>query len=808
MLIQSFLIGFGLLFLTAVAMGASVEQWSHYEARFDGPREGQPYRNVQLSATFTQGQQRVVVPGFWDGEGTYKVRFMPPAPGEWSYETKSNRPELNGKKGSFKAVQPSSGNHGPVRVAHTWHFEYADGEPYFQVGTTAYVWTHQTEALQEQTLKTLAASPFNKIRFCVFPKSYAYNQNEPPFFAFERKGDGSFDFNRPNPAFWRHFERRILDLQRLGIEADLILWHPYDRWGFAEMGDANDDRYLRYCIARLSAFRNVWWSLANEFDAMKPNDVKGHRGDKTMEDWDRFFRILQDEDPHGRLRSIHNMRGFYDHTKPWVTHASIQRHDLPSVLQWRREFRKPIVVDECGYEGTIPQGWGNLSPQEMTRRFWIGTMRGGYVGHGETYRHPQDILWWSKGGTLHGESPARIAFLKKIMEAVPFHAFTPQEEPSPGAYHLSREGDTYFLYFTNTAKATIRLAGNRPYKLDGIDTWGMKIDALGSAQPGEFAFEPPQADYLVRLTAYQPGEKLRPEVNARASVLEGAAPLEVRFSVETPGSVRWDFGDGSTSSERNPVHTYREPGIYNARVTVTELGGASATRLFPIAVDRATTDPLVRAGFSSGDSHTLKINGPAKHAGDTLTFGGSEPWSWVSVGDKPIADLNGLRFFTISGWVKPTSLKTGSGGNRIAFNLNGQSSGFDLVHLDDGRLRLAVNEWPDGVKNDSSPGKLRVGEWTFFAVTYDATKAKENVRWYFGGEGRPAELDRIASYNAGVTGRNSANLTLGNYNETMHGHGLDRQFRGEIRRLQIFGSRIGSAGALEPAKIRELQLDR
>jgi hypothetical protein len=39
----------------------------------------------------------------------------------------------------------------------------------------------------------------------------------------------------------------------LGIEADLILWHPYDRWGFAEMGAANDDRYLRYAIARLGA---------------------------------------------------------------------------------------------------------------------------------------------------------------------------------------------------------------------------------------------------------------------------------------------------------------------------------------------------------------------------------------------------------------------------------------------------------------------------------------------------------------------------------------------------------------------------
>jgi hypothetical protein len=57
----------------------------------------------------------------------------------------------------------------------------------------------------------------------VFPKSYTYNQNEPELFAFRKKADGKFDFERPDPAFWRHLEGRVVDLQRLGIEADLIL---------------------------------------------------------------------------------------------------------------------------------------------------------------------------------------------------------------------------------------------------------------------------------------------------------------------------------------------------------------------------------------------------------------------------------------------------------------------------------------------------------------------------------------------------------------------------------------------------------
>jgi acyl transferase domain-containing protein len=40
-----------------------------------------------------------------------------------------------------------------------------------------------------------------------------------------------------------------------------------------------------------------------------------------------------------------------------------------------------------------------------------GTIAGTYVGHGETYKSDDQILWWSKGGVLKGQIPARLAFL-------------------------------------------------------------------------------------------------------------------------------------------------------------------------------------------------------------------------------------------------------------------------------------------------------------------------------------------------------------------------------------------------------------
>lgn len=182
-----------------------------------------------------------------------------------------------------------------------------------------------------------------------------------------------FDFERFNPKFWANLERLILDLQQLGVEAVLILFHPYDkgRWGFDEMSAETDEFYLRYAIARLSAYRNVWWALANEYDLMEA---------KSMADWDRLFRCVQTEDPYDHPRSIHNWTRMYDpdsvvlydHAKPWVTHCCIQYWDVTPVPNWHKRFRKPIVVDECCYEGNIPQRWGNISVQEMTHRFWDG----------------------------------------------------------------------------------------------------------------------------------------------------------------------------------------------------------------------------------------------------------------------------------------------------------------------------------------------------------------------------------------------------------------------------------------------------
>jgi hypothetical protein len=409
---------------------------------------------------------------------------MPFLKGHWRYLTKSSVPQLDGRTGEFMVSPPSAKNHGPVHVTNVFHFAYADGKPFKQIGTTCYVWNHQGDALEEQTLKTLASAPFNKLRFCVFPKHYDWNSNEPPRYPFEGTPPAHWDKTRFNPGYFHHIEKCILNLQNLGIEADLILFHPYDEghWGFDRMSSEEDDRYLRYVISRFAAFRNVWWSLANEYDFMKQ---------KREEDFVRFGLSISTNDPHHHLLSIHNGGRLFNHTLPWITHASIQNgsavEDAGRAVLYRDVYRKPIVFDEVKYEGNIPRRWGNLSAEELVFRFWEGAIAGTYVGHGETYLDPSDVLWWSKGGTLRGQSPPRLAFLRQVLEDGPPEGIEPVDKWQNSEYG-GQPGNYYLVYFGKQSPADWEFKLPKPpqgkagalvegmkFGAEVLDTWNTQI---------------------------------------------------------------------------------------------------------------------------------------------------------------------------------------------------------------------------------------------------------------------------------------------------------------------------------------------
>ena len=76
-----------------------------------------------------------------------------------------------------------------------------------------------------------------------------------------------------NLEFWQRLDKTIAELLALGIEADVVLFNLYTpSWpaGLGCLGGtnastydvSNDAFFLKYIIARLASFRNVWWSMS------------------------------------------------------------------------------------------------------------------------------------------------------------------------------------------------------------------------------------------------------------------------------------------------------------------------------------------------------------------------------------------------------------------------------------------------------------------------------------------------------------------------------------------------------------------
>lgn len=116
--------------LGAVAVASSsparqpVEQWGQWEGSWAGPSSGNPFVDTTLKVSFALttatdvvSQSPFEVRGFYDGNGQYKARFMPPTVGTWRYTTASNVPAMHGKVGTFVVVRAHRDAHGPVTVS-------------------------------------------------------------------------------------------------------------------------------------------------------------------------------------------------------------------------------------------------------------------------------------------------------------------------------------------------------------------------------------------------------------------------------------------------------------------------------------------------------------------------------------------------------------------------------------------------------------------------------------------------------------------------------------------------------------------
>jgi len=192
------------------------------------------------------------------------------------------------------------------------------------------------------------------------------------------------------------------------------------------------------------------------------------------------------------------------------------------------------------------------------------------------------------------DTETKSRFIKLFIPEIPNADFT-REPIAINAPMTVQFTDTSTAPATliNLTNGTLFFSSIESASLGGITTWTWEFgDGSTSTERNPSHTYQEAGSYTVSLTAVGPGgsdteskkgfiqltKPSTPVANFTTKPRSGDGPLVVQFTDTSSGHVSsrlWDFGDGTTSTEQNPIHTYTfsDNGDFTVSLTVTGLGG-------------------------------------------------------------------------------------------------------------------------------------------------------------------------------------------------------------------------------------------
>jgi glucose/arabinose dehydrogenase len=225
-----------------------------------------------------------------------------------------------------------------------------------------------------------------------------------------------------------------------------------------------------------------------------------------------------------------------------------------------------------------------------------------------------------------------------------------------GPYPDDFDGSVFFGDYTGAYIKRLQL------DVDG-DANGVVAFATG-AVPADLELGPGNELYYVDFGDGTPGtgsvqrivytpQNHTPLADATGSPAFGPSPLTVDLrgagSSDPDGdplTYDWDFGDGSPhSSERDPVHTYDGAGEFDARLTVSDDKGASATATAHVSVDNSPPTGTIESPLDGSEfliRDTIVLSASATDAEDGELTGAALQWQVSLIHKTHTHDLTGL----------------------------------------------------------------------------------------------------------------------------------------------------------------------
>lgn len=500
----------------------TIPQWEIFEASFTSGRSYEnPFIQVTLQVEFTNGRNVYWVDGFYDGGATWRVRFAPMREGDWHFSTHSNDPALNGQTGAFTCDFPISRGGLGVHPQYSRYFCRADGDPEWVVNdgwyphplfgfTLPYEGLDFPQPSEQDMYDYLKVLGDHRVNMTIEVDQLYARQSamtDPTFnWPWEAvdAAENRIDKDRFNLLYYRRMERTLAYAKQQGVFYGVELlfdnsvfrpreWsaHPLNRknggWldsnekqtGWGVIFDLNNRehieyiaRYLRYTVARLAAYWNVFWALGAESGnlAQVPGDEMdariiaawyGHWGDFVARR-DIYGRLQAIGDTGEQEALIHHPRNQFiitqEHTSMENIEVFCQATNDFGERFW--PYGRPTVIGE--------QDRHNLDHCDTERKgYWVAFASGFYMGRVD--RHfgvaEKGILVESRLFGYDGPPPI-YADLRRMSEfvassGIPYWRMEPSDACLRGAtgpvYCLAEPNEAYMLYFAAGGSAGLSL---------------------------------------------------------------------------------------------------------------------------------------------------------------------------------------------------------------------------------------------------------------------------------------------------------------------------------------------------------------
>ena len=451
-----FLITFILLF-TVFCSGADLDVgiWDRFETSITNTKSYEdPYRDTELIVTYTRPDgNKLQFWGFYDGDSTWTIRFMPDMLGSWKTSASFSDGQP-GKSGSFNCV-PSDlpGNISQDEVNPIW-FGYKGGNHMimrsFHVGDRFFA-ANWPDSSRKAFLDWVQKQGYNTLSI----GSHYLNRD------VDKRGRG---WDTPN--LWDNPSRKLKEAEYDKMEVILddlakrnIIVHPFAGFLGANSDYPNNssDRtlYIKYTLARLGPYWNVMLNVAGpELAKWKISESEVIKIGKEIQSLDVFSHLLACHQTSNKNLFKNQSWNNYD------CYQGTKTHDLDKLYtELTTTFRsegKPLYAHETLWSGN--KNHPGYSDDQLRKNAIVINMAASALNFGDMDGNSSS--GFSGSLDLADKRQARHDIVKKVwnfFEMIEFWKMSPRPDLTRSGFCLAKDGEEYLIYRPSRGSITLNI---------------------------------------------------------------------------------------------------------------------------------------------------------------------------------------------------------------------------------------------------------------------------------------------------------------------------------------------------------------